>query len=307
MSITGTNHHWKLTPAGDGNRYSKYPDGNVGPPPQTLDGPALFSLAGNEQADGTIYPGSGANRMQYDTGAPGGYGIKTTLSLGQPPATCGGATLYGGRFSLATQIPQGYNIWYKVSVYLPSTLPMGYCFGGSDSAEASTCGKPADGNGQTKFLVMSQDQAAAGRMYFNLRTPRRAMGLDNGCVIISEVGAGAPVTNTTYVIPRDAWFTMQMHIYAHSTAGFVRAWVDEDYIGQLTKNTLSTSGRKIKEWGIGNYWNGVPWTDGGGTRTDHFWIRDVIIATDYTGYGAPLSSDSGGRTYINPELTVADL
>jgi hypothetical protein len=277
---------------------------------QYLAGPALFTLSGNEQPNGTVYTGSQGNRMTYDNTRAyvGTQSIKCQTVLGQPPATCGGSVWFGGRFNLPALIPAGYSIWFRARFYLPSTLPMGYCFGTSDTTDAATCSQPADGSGSTKWLVLAPD-TGTDRLYTNLMTPRRAMGLDNGFRMISEAQNDGNFVDNTTVIPRDQWFSLQMQIYlaAGTNAGYMRLWLNDTYIGQLTKATLANSSYKIKEWGLGDYWNGVPWTDGGGSRTDLLWMDDVIIATDYTGYGAPLTVDSGGRPYISTAATVEGL
>lgn len=282
----------------------------VGGGSQYLEGPALFVLSGNEQSNGAVYTGSQGSRMTYDNtrAYDGTQSIKCRLSLGQPPVTCGGSHFFGGRFNLPDLIPEGYSIWYRARFFLPSTLPMGFCFNTSDDADAATCGKSADGSGHTKWLVLSPDTGTA-RIYLNLRTPRRAMGLNNGVELISEPQNTGNFVNTTQVIPRDQWFTLEMQVYLSSVTdgGFIRAWVNDTYIGQHSKKTLAAAGYKIRQWGLGDYWNGVPWTDGDGSRTDSFWIDDVIIATDYTGYGAPLGTDSGGRNRIGTLATVSDV
>jgi len=64
-----------------------------------------------------------------------------------------------------------------------------------------------------------------------------------------------------------------------------------------------SEGSSAYDWGIGNYWNGVPWTDGGLGRTD-FWVDEIILATDMEGYGAPDTLDDGGRPYIPSNMRV---
>jgi hypothetical protein len=68
----------------------------------------------------------------------------------------------------------------------------------------------------------------------------------------------------------------------------------------------TAAGAAIVEWGLGDYWNGVPWTDGQPGRTD-FWIDEVIVATDADGYSGPSTTDSGGHAYIPSCVRVADL
>jgi hypothetical protein len=274
-----------------------------------LDGPALVAESFSSGSVGNTYQGK--TRWTYsDTRArTGTKSGRIQLSLGQPPGTCGGAHEFGGRLTLPTLIPEGYNVWYRAYFYLPSTMPMGYCFSGSDDADAATCGKSADGPGHTKWMVMAPDTGTA-RLYMNLRMPRRAMGLNNGYHLISEAQqTEGDYINTTLVIPRDEWFCLQVHIYLSSVTngGFIRGWMNDTYLGQHSKKTLANSAYKLKEWGIGSYWNGVPWTDGDVSRTDMFWVDDMIVATDYPGYGAPTTQDSGGRYFIHPDATAEDV
>jgi hypothetical protein len=185
---------------------------------------------------------------------------------------------------------------------------MGYCYSNSDDADAIACGftvAAADGGGLIKWMVMAQDKDNA-RSYVYLRNSRRNIALANGFQLITEADTGA-LNNFSQVIPRDQWFCLQMQIYAHSTSGYLRAWLNDTYLGQHTRNALSDASYKIKEWGIGNIWNGVPYTDGNESRTNAFWMDDVIVATDYPGYGAPLTQDSGGRYFIDPTIGVGDL
>lgn len=274
-----------------------------------LSGPAIYTRSGSEASNGTIFiAGSLGDSMVYDNtrAYTGTQSIKCRLSQGQPPATCGGSHSFGGRMTWATGIPAGYNIWYRARFYLPSTTPMGYVFAGSDSTDASTCGKTADGSGNLKWMGLeTAGQVAIG--YLNLKNQRRAFALRDFLTMgFDYEAAGTP--DRAVVIPRDEWFTLEWHVYLSDTSlgGFGRAWMNGQYIGQQTEKTIGV-GETIKGIRLGNYWNGVPWTDGDGATTSAFWMDDVIVATDYTGYGAPTATDSGGRTFIGTSLTVEEL
>ena len=281
----------------------------VGGLSEGLSGPALYTRSGNEASSGTIFiAGSLGDSMVYDNtrAYSGTQSLKCRISLGQPPATCGGSHSFGGRMTWATGIPEGYNIWYRARFYLPSTLPMGYCFGGADSADAATCGKQNDGSGNLKWLALEDNtQTAIG--YLNLGNQRRAVALANNVSMNLDLESGAEPSYSV-TIPRDEWFTLQIHVYLSSASGggFMRSWVNGAYVGQLTQKSIA-SGRTIKGIRLGNYWNGVPWTDGTPTHTDVFWMDDVIVATDYTGYGAPTSTDAVGRALIGESVTVENL
>jgi hypothetical protein len=306
MTKNAINKSLRVIPSNDGKRYFKYP--NKMP---LLAGPPLLTLTGNEQSNGTVYSGSAGSRMTYNNtrSYTGTQSIKLQLSQGQPPATCGGSHAFGGRFDLPTLIPEGYNIWYRARFYFPSTLPLGYNFATSDSAEATTCGKSADGPGFFKFLVFAPDTGTA-RLYVMPPMQRRGFGLTQSNLHVNAESENTGDSTYSWTVPRDQWFSLQVHVKVASAAtggGFMRVWIDDQYILQHSKATLANSTYKIKEWGIGDYWNGVPWTDGQPSTTDSFWMDDVIIATDYTGYGAPQTVDSGGRPYISNAVTVAGL
>lgn len=282
-----------------------------GTPATGLSGPALFTLSGDEQSNGTVYPGSRSNRMTYDNTRSynSSQSMKLQLDQGEPPATCGGNHFFGGRFVLPTLIPEGYNIWYRARFYFPSTLPLGYNFGTSDSAEATTCGKSADGPGFFKFLVLAPDTGTA-RLYVMPPMQRRGFGLTAGNLHVNSEAQNTGDSTYSWTVPRDQWFSLQVQVKVSSAAtggGFMRVWIDDQFILQHDKATIANSAYKIEEWGIGDYWNGVPWTDGQLSTTDSFWMDDVIIATDYPGYGAPNTVDSGGRPYISNATTVNNI
>lgn len=274
-----------------------------------LSGPAVYTVSGNEGASGSVFiNGADGNQMMFDNtrAFSGTQSIKCNISLGQAPSICGGSHNFGGRMTWATGIPSGYNIWYQARFFLPSTMPMGYVFGNTDTADAAACGKFADGSTNLKWLAIEDsDQTVAG--YLQLKVPRRAFGPSNGVNLALELESGAE-PDYTVTIPRDTWFTLQMHVYLSdvSGGGFMRAWKDSQYIGQLTQKSIGV-GKTIKGVRLGNYWNGVPWTDGSAGHTNAFWMDDVIVASDYPGFGAPTATDSGGRTYISPTATVEAL
>jgi hypothetical protein len=96
-----------------------------------------------------------------------------------------------------------------------------------------------------------------------------------------------------------------VQVYVHDTAaGYVREWINGTLVNSVAGANVST-GNSIAECGIGDYWNGVPYTDGAASLSQ--WVRELIIATDMDGYGAPNGVDSGGRTYIDPTTSVSDL
>jgi hypothetical protein len=76
-------------------------------------------------------------------------------------------------------------------------------------------------------------------------------------------------------------------------------------LGEVTGRTTA-AGAALLEWGLGDYWNGVPWTDGDPGRTD-LWVDEVVVTSDAEGYAAPTALDSAGHPYIPSCVRVADL
>lgn len=236
----------------------------------------------------------------------GSQSLKVSTNTGEPPATCGGGHTFAGRNNLPVAIPEGNRLWVSYKVYHPSSFGWGYCFGTSDTTDAATCGKSADGSGGLKYMVVAPDTGTA-RIYYSPRVGRRSVSFIDTVRLVSEVGANlSPVVS--WGLNLDAWNTIQMEIYVHSGAeGYVRYWVNDTFLGQLDGATIGNSSYKIAQWGMGNYWNGVPYTDSTGDSTrEDFWLDEVIIASDIDGYGAPTTTDSGGRIYISPTTTVGD-
>ena len=247
-------------------------------------------------------------RSVYDDtrAASGTKSLKISSNAGEPPATCGGGHFFAGRSALPASIPEGKKLWVSYKVFHPSTFSWGYCFSTGDGADATTCSKNADGSGGLKYMVVAPDTGTA-RIYYSPRVGRRSTSYVGTVRLVSEVGANlSPVV--TWGLTQDAWNTIQMEIYVHSGAeGYVRYWINDTFLGQLDGATISNSGYSISEWGMGDYWNGVPYTDSAGDSTrEDFWLDEVIIATDLDGYGAPTTTDSGGRAYIAPATTVGD-
>lgn len=232
-----------------------------------------------------------------------GKSAKVLLDVGQGPSACGGGAGFGGEIALPSNVPSGRNIWYNLRCYFPSTMTWGYVFSTSDSSEASVCSKPDDGNGFTKFLVMEPDSGNA-RIYVQTPANRRSVAQpsvnpDDNLIVNSDTGIFGGLD--FQLLPLDQWVDFQMHAYIHETNGFIRAWINDSYIGQVNGPTITSSARSIASFGIGNYWNGIPFTDGGSGQ-DYFYVDALTVYSDIDGYGAPNGTDSGGRTYITPEV-----
>lgn len=236
----------------------------------------------------------------------GEQSIKISTNPGGVLPDCSGSHRFAGRTLLDEnlRVPPGKTIWIRIMHYIPSSFSFGYKYGGEgDRAAAEACGQNKDGNNRVKWLVISPTNGT-GRVYFNPQAYRRSLGDGSGTMrIITEFGHG--LTNLEANLPRDQWFSLQMAVKISSESdGFIRAWVNDTFLGEMNGPTMSP-GSSVKDWGIGDYWNGVPWTDGKAGRTD-FWIDDIIIASDLEGYGAPNTLDDGGRPYISSKTRVSD-
>gem|GEM_PF-2061515 len=234
-----------------------------------------------------------------------GRGVRVRTDPGAEllPA-CGGAKFYAGRTRLPEDVPPGSTIWFRVYQYIPSEFSFGYKYSSGDRDEARACSQPSDGNSRVKWLVLAPSDGTA-RIYFSPGSARRALRSSRPRLRIISEAAHVP-GDFDVELPRDRWFSLQVAVRVSSgDDGFMRVWLDDEFLGEVLGPT-TVAGASMREWGIGDYWNGVPWTDGRPGRTD-FWVDEVIVASDAPGYGAPTGVDGGGRAYIPSCMRVADL
>jgi hypothetical protein len=252
---------------------------------------------------------SGASIYDDTYAKTGSQSLKITAAAGEPYPTCGGDTYFGGYQAFAIPIPIGNTVWYRAYLYFPSTFSWGYVFqSGTDSTEGSNCGfGGADGNGPLKFMRLSPTTGTS-RIYLQPYCQRRNVAQPSGNItrIISETGPTfADLDNADGKVLIGEWVALQIAVkVASDSSGFIRYWLNDNYIGEATGPTVS-SGNSLAHWGFGTYWNGVHYTDGSAGRED-FWVDEVICATDIEGYGAPNTLDSGGRPYITSTTYVGD-
>jgi len=230
----------------------------------------------------------------------GGKALRVNLGTMNPP-TCGGAMNYGGRINLPQSIPYGSRVWYSARFFHPSTRTWGYCYDSGDNAEAVACGKESDGNEWTKFMVLAPTTGTA-RIYVQPKAARRTVTQQLGMRVYSEESQ-TPDDNNSIALPLDQWHTLQVEVLL-STSGYLRVWLDNTVIMYVDCATVS-SGNSIAQWGIGDYWNGCPYTDGGANRS-HFWMKDVMIATNAAGFTAPTDTDGSGNIFIAPTRIPRD-
>jgi hypothetical protein len=196
---------------------------------------------------------------------------------------------FGGYQDLPESIGPGETVWYRVYLYMPSTLSLSY---GDVSG---------DGFGWNKFLVLSQLDHEAPRMYVQ---PRSAYMVDFGDpgfahpgLYVNHDGLGeyCPISKDSYAFPRDQWFALQMawHVATDDTA-WVRVWSDDTFLGECAGGGAVPDGYTVQSWGIGDYWNGGAWIQNGSTAD--FWVDDVVVSKQ-----TPTTTDAGGRPYISPD------
>ena len=218
---------------------------------------------------------------------------------------CSGGPFFAGRSRLPAPVPIGRTIWYQVHQYIPSTFSFGYKYSSGDRDAARSCSQPSDGNSSLKWLVLAPDVGTA-RIYMNPSVARRSVDpVERNLRVVSEALHELCIARDVH-LPRDRWFSLQMAVRVSAgDDGFIRLWMDGEFLVEVEGRTVGPATALI-EWGLGDYWNGVPWTDGAEGRTD-FWVDEIIVASDADGYDAPTGVDSGGRTYIAPCTRVADL
>ena len=240
---------------------------------------------------------------------------------GSGSPTCGGNVFFGNNQSmnepegLPEGIPIGSTVWYRVFFYFASTYSFGYVFrSGQDNAEASGCGKSADmGNTGNKWMNFDSP-GTSGKVYIKIPSSRRKAAQPSGddperkTIIIENEAGSAGTTSSGMSVPLDRWFSMQLGMkVSRDNTGWVRLWIDNELEAeQLNVNTIQAGDTAITNWGIGDWWNGVPWTDGS-PGEDDLWLDEIIIASDMPGYGAPTGVDAAGNAYIDPATRVGDL
>jgi hypothetical protein len=195
---------------------------------------------------------------------------------------------FGGYQDLPESIGPGETVWYRVYLYMPSTLSLSY---GDVSG---------DGFGWNKFLVLAQLEHEAPRMYVQ---PRSAYQVDFGDPGFAEpglyvnhdgLGEYCPIQEDAYAFPRDQWFALQTawHVATDDTA-WVRVWSDDTFLGECAGGGTVPEGYTVQSWGIGDYWNGGAWIQNG--STGDFWVDDVVVSKE-----TPTTTDAEGRPFISP-------
>lgn len=226
------------------------------------------------------------------------------------PAVSCGTNYYAGRMNLAQNIPTGKTIWMRMKMFFPSAFSFGYTYSGGTVPNPTGDGCPVianDGNPTgTKWLVFSPD-VGTSRNYLLAPNNFRDINPTVGSGRLAMESNQSLNQSLTVLFPRDQWVTLEMACKVSNTGtGYFRAWMDGLLIGSIggetgNQSTISASATAIKEWGLGDYWNGSPWTDGAAGR-DAFYVDEVVVATDLDGYGAPEAVDSNGYPMIGVDV-----
>lgn len=227
-----------------------------------------------------------------------GHPLYITLDDGDKHFTYvnGGTDIYEGEVDLLDPLPSAASAGNNVHTY--------------DKAEAAFCNTSADaGTSGIKWLVFAPDSGTR-RIYTKIGSERRQIeqGPNARLAIESEVPGHNDIQS--YTIPLDQWVCFQMAVKVSSgTDGYMRIWIDDQLMCEsLDAQTIESSdgATGLDKWGLGDYWNGIPWTDGAEGR-DEFYIDNLIVASDLPGYGAPTGVDANGNPYIDPNTRAEDL
>lgn len=243
--------------------------------------------------------------------------LKMGMPRGYPAPSCGGNHFFGNNhgmsepLGLPVAIPIGKTIWLRVYFYFASTFSFGYVH--NDSTEAAECGKSADmGLTGVKWLNFGP-----GKVYTKIPSGFRKVEQPTAAagdpeypdIRIENEGGGTGLSGSGRPIPLDRWFSLQMAAKVAprgSTDGFVRLWLDDEMIAEeLNCPTLRDGATELASWGVGDYWNSVPWTDGAPGRDD-LYLDEIMIASDVAGYGAPTGIDANGNAYIATTTLAGD-
>jgi hypothetical protein len=249
------------------------------------------------------------NTMSNERSSYGGGKCIRLLTLPTVPGSVCGGHFFAGRMTLSTPVPLGNIIWQRMRFYFPAAFSFGaaYYSGSPSSPAGDGCGASADGGLQgTKWLVFSPNSGTA-RTYLLIPNALRAVNQTPGSGFLSMEADPTAQQALNVVFPRDQWITLELAIKVSNTGtGWARAWLDGQLIAQaLNVNTVAGGVTSITEYGVGDYWNGTPWSDGGADR-DEFFIDDIVVASDVAGYGAPDATDAAGNLMIGTEVTVRD-
>ena len=206
----------------------------------------------------------------------------------------GGTNINGGEVNLLDPLPSAISAGAKVKTF--------------DEAEAKICGKNADASYVTgnKWLVFAPNVGTL-RIYNKIGWQKRQIDQPANARFAIENEAGGNAGGS-FNLPRNEWVELQFAVkVGRGTSGAAWLWANGELKSSATGiQTIGPEATGIDEWGLGDYWNGIPYTDGAPDR-EKFYVDEVIVATDMPGYGAPTGVDAEGNAYIDPATRVGDL
>jgi hypothetical protein len=269
--------------------------GDGGPPVRTKHTYRPFGLATcDDGADGT--PATGPDALSDVVGPGVVYSSEQRLDgVGQSCKTSAraGHNFFGGTFRTPDMnVGDKGDLWFRHAVYFPT----GFCFG-----YGTTSG---DGWGSTKWIRVEFDDGGPNGRPGSRLTLELGNFAPQGCNAAGSLwGAAREYAGTVNAlspneapITTGAWHMVQWHThFESSSAGFIRFWLDDTYLGQWDGVTLPTSKPKIAFIQYGDYWNGSPYQD------VDWYLDDVIISSE-----TPDTLDSGGHPYISAATRATD-
>lgn len=206
-------------------------------------------------------------------------------------ATVGG-NFFGGRYLEPQEaIGDGDDIWMRHALFFPD----GFCFGFGST--------PSDGWGSTKWMRIEFDGSMGGspgnRLTLQLGN-FAPMGCNDQFRVYGATREYIQAANlrppTDMLLSTGQWHMVQWQVHlATDESGFIRFWVDDEFLGQVDAATLGAPEREIAFIQYGDYWNGSPFEDVS-------WYVDEIIMTTQ----APNTTDALGQPYIDPNTRVDD-
>lgn len=215
---------------------------------------------------------------------------------------------FGNRITLPQIVTKGHTLWMRLWLFIPDTFSWGYVWSNTagDEAEYDACAATHglstsghDGNTSTKWLSMDPDNTN-GRAYLNVPAARRVTtDPSSGHLMLVSEQSQDPTIVEDYAVPTGRWVSHQLAVHLQDdNTGWMRFWENDVLVAEkLNIQTLDVTDTGIHKAGMGNYWNGLHYTDGQPGR-DAFYLDDVIFATDMPGFGAPTGRDAAGNAYI---------
>jgi len=207
-----------------------------------------------------------------------------------------GSNFYGGWLAGTQSVPTpaGGDLWIRAYFYFPSSFCASY---------GTTSG---DGFGLTKFIRI--DWSTTQRMTllvgdYSGTSCASASVSPRIALVARELQNNTNADMDNFVITRDAWHAIQLHVKftTGTTGGIIEVWVDNHHCGRITNLSSLPTGFTTADGLLvpGDYWNGSP------RQNTAFYVSNIIVATSLPSTAQFL--DSGQRPYIPPALDARTL